>query len=314
MVLERARLPCGTARVGARVAWIADLHFIDYRESLPQILRLLSSRDQSTKEGLFMHWRRLPLLCSIMLTSVSLLGPNWLIGTEPAIAEDESVSHSTGEIDTSTVSQSIVDRTNEFRKQNSLDGLKINSKLADTAAKFARYMAENEQYGHHADGRTPAERATASGYDYCVVRENIAYLSNTGTVTESSLSEAFAQGWIDSPPHRENMLADFIAETGVAIASIDGVTFYAVQMFGRPQSASIKLSVENDSDALRTLVIEANDSHDEIELPPRTRLTMSRCFPTTLRLAEELPNASQRKITVSKDAELTITSNGLEQK
>ncbi|GEM_PF-2589738 len=28
----------------------------------------------------------------------------------------------------------------------------------------------------------------------------------------------FVQGWIDSPPHRENMLADYVTETGVAVA------------------------------------------------------------------------------------------------
>lgn len=37
-------------------------------------------------------------------------------------------------------------------------------------------MAKTGKYGHAADGRKPAERAAAHGYEYCIVRENIAYL------------------------------------------------------------------------------------------------------------------------------------------
>ncbi len=167
-------------------------------------------------------------------------------------------------------------------------------------------MGDSGKYGHHADGRTPAERTKAAGYEYCVIRENIAYRMNTGEVTDESLIEVFVQGWIDSPPHRENMLADYVTETGVGVATSDGVTYYAVQLFGQPKSAAIKLKVTNDSDATRTLVVIANDSQDEVELPPRTVLTMTRCFPMTLRL---LDSDSDMKLTES--TEVTITNEGL---
>jgi uncharacterized protein YkwD len=44
-----------------------------------------------------------------------------------------------------------------------------------TAQYFADYMARTDEYGHHADGRSPMERARRQGYAPCIVSENIAY-------------------------------------------------------------------------------------------------------------------------------------------
>ncbi|MFY8199520.1 MAG: CAP domain-containing protein, partial [Pirellula staleyi] len=105
-----------------------------------------------------------------------------------------------------SVERAIVDRTNKFRKSNQLDAVQRDEHLMQAAKNFAEFMARTGKYGHGANGMTPAQRAVAADYDYCVVRENIAYRTNTGEVTADSLIEVFVQGWIDSPPHRENML------------------------------------------------------------------------------------------------------------
>lgn len=207
----------------------------------------------------------------------------------------------------SDVKRAIVQQTNDFRKENELPATKPNKQLSECASEFAKFMAETGKYGHHADGRTPAQRAKAAGYDYCVVRENIAYRMNTGQVTADSLTEVFVQGWIDSPPHRENMLADLVTETGVTVATTDGETYYAVQIFGRPRSAAIKLTVRNESGEPRVLVLEANDSLDEVEMQPRSLVKMTRCFPATLRLKN-----SEDELKLSESAELTITNDGIQ--
>ncbi|MGB7327334.1 MAG: CAP domain-containing protein [Rubripirellula sp.] len=204
------------------------------------------------------------------------------------------------------VEKAIVTQTNDFRNEHDLQPVSMDSKLTETASRFAKFMAKSGKYGHRADGQTPAQRAKAAGYKYCVVRENIAYRTNTGEVAAKSLIDVFVQGWIDSPPHRENMLADYVTETGVAVATNDGVTFYAVQLFGRPKSAAIKLKVTNESDDTRVIVIAANDSEDEVELPPRSVITMKRCYPTTIELA-----GSQSAMKLQTSAELTITNEGL---
>ncbi|MCM2371916.1 CAP domain-containing protein [Aporhodopirellula aestuarii] len=209
----------------------------------------------------------------------------------------------------SEVEKAIVVQTNEFRQKHNLPKVEQDETLTETASKFANFMAENSKYGHHADGKTPAQRAKEQGYQYCVVRENIAYRTNTGEVTADSLIDVFVQGWIDSPPHRENMLADYITETGVAVATSDDTTYYAVQLFGRPKSAAIQIKVTNQSEETQTLSTEANDSSDEFQMPPRSVVTMTRCFPTTLRL-----NDDDTEVMLKESTELAISDGALMRK
>ena len=201
----------------------------------------------------------------------------------------------------STISSEIIARTNDFRAKNDLESLSVAPDLTKAAAEFAKYMARTDRYGHNADGSTPARRAKAAGYDYCVVRENIAYRTNTGDPTRATLTELFVQGWIDSPGHRENMLAQYVTETGVAVATEDGDTFYAVQLFGRPDSRSIELEIANRSEQTVTLVTEAHGSRDEFAMQPRMTVKMRRCFPTTVGLA-----GSEESVTVNENESLTI--------
>lgn len=192
-------------------------------------------------------------------------------------AQDDSV-------DLEAVANSIVRRTNEFRQQSDLEPLSTNESLSNAATSFAKFMAETDKYGHQADGSTAAERAEAAGYSYCVVRENIAYRKDPTTLTASELAKFLTQGWIDSPSHRENMLADFVTQTGVHVATTDGTTFYAVQLFGRPESASYRVTVTNESDQTVSLKLVSNGASDTVELSPRMRLRSQRCFPITLRI------------------------------
>ncbi|KAA1261461.1 Cysteine-rich secretory protein family protein [Rubripirellula obstinata] len=205
------------------------------------------------------------------------------------------------------VESAIVAQTNSFREDNGLEPVSTDQQLIETASKFAKFMAETGKYGHRADGRSPAGRAKASGYRYCVVRENIAYRTNTGEVTADDLTKVFMQGWIESPPHRENMLADYVTETGVAVATTDGVTYYAVQLFGRPKSAAIELEVTNKSSDAKALEITPNDSEDTVELPPRAVIRMKRCFPITIQV-----QGSDNEMAVTQSTHLLITNDGVE--
>ncbi|KLU01678.1 transmembrane protein [Rhodopirellula islandica] len=204
------------------------------------------------------------------------------------------------------VEKAIVKQINDYRDKKKLGRLEVNEELQATAKKFAGFMAESGKYGHQADGKTPAERAEAAGYQYCVVRENIAYRTNTGEVTAESLVDIFVPGWLGSPPHHENIVAQHVTQTGVAVATTDQTTYYAVHLFGRPKSAQIKISVLNQSGKAQTLSIETNESVDEIEMPPRTTVSMKRCFPTTFRI-----DGLDAK-TVDQSLELILTKEGWE--
>jgi uncharacterized protein YkwD len=131
----------------------------------------------------------------------------------------------------------ILEDTNQFRRAEGLGGVKPGHALEKAARYFAGYMAASDRYGHSADGATPAQRAVAHGYDYCLVSENIAYQwNNTGFAT-AELARDFFEGWKKSPGHRRNMLEREATDTAVAVAKSPRTQrWYAVQMFGRPRS------------------------------------------------------------------------------
>lgn len=244
------------------------------------------------------------LYCSLFIATMAIASGQ---DAQPAsTAADNARSDVQATSMIAAVQRAIVDQTNDFRKSNQLDAVQRDEHLMQAAKNFAEFMARTGKYGHRADGMTPAQRAEAAGYDYCVVRENIAYRTNTGDVTADSLIELFVQGWIDSPPHRENMLADYITHTGVAVATTDDVTYYAVQMFGRPKSIAFRLKLNNESGEKKTIVFRANDQQDEVELQPRMVLTMTRCFPTRVSVA-----GSEAFTQIDSTTTLNVTADGL---
>ncbi len=127
--------------------------------------------------------------------------------------------------------------TNDLRRENGRDVLRSSMHLTNAAADFANFMADTDRYGHDADGRSPATRASAAGFEYCMIAENIAYqYLSTGFTTED-LVQSFLEGWKNSAGHRANMLETGVTQMGVAIArSRKSGKYYGVQLFGRPKS------------------------------------------------------------------------------
>src|SRR4051812_1595324 len=72
--------------------------------------------------------------------------------------------------------QGVIDQTNAERKKadKSLEPLKMNPKLMEAARKHAANMAAQAKLEHELDGKTPADRADAAGYEWSVIGENIA--------------------------------------------------------------------------------------------------------------------------------------------
>ena len=160
----------------------------------------------------------------------------------------------------------LIEETNAFREKNGRSAVRVNPKLTETANYFARFMAKTDKYGHHADGNRPSGRAKKHGYDYCVITENIAYQYDSRGFETRELADKFFVGWKESPGHRKNMLDPDVTETGVAIAKgAETEHYYAVQMFGRPQSQSFKYEIHNDSES--TIAYKVGDR--SLKLPPR---------------------------------------------
>lgn len=174
----------------------------------------------------------------------------------------------------------IVGLTNDFRREQGRPAVRPDRQLRATAEAFAQYMARTSRYGHTADGREPADRAKAQGYDYCLVSENIAYQYNSAGFETGELARAFTQGWINSPGHRKNMMDPDVVHTGVAIARSDNGTYYAVQLFGRPESMRIDFRVANHAGRDVTYTLDG----ESFTLPSRTIRTHGVCRPPELRL------------------------------
>ena len=154
--------------------------------------------------------------------------------------------------DLARVEALVIEGTNDFRRHEHLEPVVGNARLEAAARAFAAFMARTGKFDHDADGRTPAERARAHGYDYCVIAENISYEYNSTDLRTHDLARGFVEGWKASPGHRSNMLKGDATETAVAVArsSASGAPrYYAVQLFGRPKSARIQFRVANPSEA-----------------------------------------------------------------
>jgi uncharacterized protein YkwD len=92
-------------------------------------------------------------------------------------------------------------------------------------------MAQKHYFNHkQPDGSLPADRATAAGYRWVRVGENIA----SG---QRSVEEAVAS-WLDSPGHCANIMNPTFTEMGAAYAinpQNRNRTPYWTQVFGTPR-------------------------------------------------------------------------------
>jgi len=174
----------------------------------------------------------------------------------------------------------IVQRTNAFRKEEGLGAVRRNPILDQAARSFARYLARSGKFAHDADGRSPASRASAAGYRYCDIAENLAFHRDRRGFTAERLARDTMEGWKKSPSHRKNLMLPGITEIGVGVARAptDNPTFLSVQMLGRPSSLSFKFAVTNKSKTPVAYTF-AGKTHD---IPSRTVITHKTCEPGKL--------------------------------
>jgi uncharacterized protein YkwD len=198
-------------------------------------------------------------------------------------AEDVGEFRPTHKADLQRVAKLIEQMTNAFRAKHGQDPVKSNDKLEQTAADFAEYMARTGRYGHYASGKAPFQRVKAHDYEYCVSAENIAYDFRADGFSTERLADSLVTGWIESPEHRKNMLLSAVMHTGVAVVQSEETgVYFAVQEFGRPQSAAIEFRIVNRAEAK----VKYKLSDHEYELPPRFVRAHTICQPEKLILLQ----------------------------
>lgn len=162
----------------------------------------------------------------------------------------------------------VITLTNEERAKAGLPKLLKNAELTRAAEAKVDDMFAKQYFEHESpDGKGPSDLATASGYEYILVGENLAF----GNFTDDA---ALVLGWMNSPGHRENILNSKYQEIGVSVKQ--GIfqgkkTWLAVQEFGTPLSScpgvnlSIKAKIDANQDTIAQLEVTANAKRQELD-------------------------------------------------
>lgn len=121
----------------------------------------------------------------------------------------------------------ILQRVNALRASGAVCGsvaypaagaLNWNTTLLEAAKAHANDMATNNYFSHTGlDGRSPAQRVSAAGYNYSRMGENIA-------AGQSSVAEVMT-AWIASPSHCQNMMTPEYPDIAVACVRNDASAY-----------------------------------------------------------------------------------------
>jgi Cysteine-rich secretory protein family len=111
---------------------------------------------------------------------------------------------------------------NRERAGHGLSPLKWSSALADAAHSHAVRLAERNTLSHQLPGESsPAARAAQAGARFSALAENVA---------EGPNAEGIHRQWMNSPPHRANLLDPHLDSVGIAVVERNG-TLFAVEDF-----------------------------------------------------------------------------------
>jgi uncharacterized protein YkwD len=152
------------------------------------------------------HWPYLPLIAIL----IALLIPTLQSG---AISSNIRSPHvKVLNYATSMSAGGLLASTNTARANNQAPALSINSQLTSAAQAKANDMATRNYWSHNTpEGNPPWIFVTAQGYAYQKLGENLA--------TGFSDEQATVDGWMASPPHKENMLNPDYSEVGFGFAN-----------------------------------------------------------------------------------------------
>ena len=134
---------------------------------------------------------------------------------------------------TSVTAQRLLIDTNQQRSDNNVAALKLNDELSAAAQAKANDMAARNYWAHNTpDGNPPWVFIDKAGYHYEKAGENLAYgFAN---------SDDTVVGWMNSPPHRENLLDSSFSDVGFGYANVQnyqnkGPETIVVAMYGEPR-------------------------------------------------------------------------------
>lgn len=154
---------------------------------------------------------------------------------------------------TSMANQQLLADTNQQRLANRLPALQENPSLDVAASSKANDMAAHDYWSHDTpDGRPPWVFVSDQNYTYQKLGENLA----AGFDSE----QAAVNGWMSSPPHKENMLDPSFIEVGFGVARSPnykaaggGPMTIVVAFYGKPGSGQLSTTGIKGSNTSRSV-------------------------------------------------------------
>lgn len=120
--------------------------------------------------------------------------------------------------------QVLFDSANRERTSRGLPALKWDAELAAAAQKHASWMARQNTLSHQLPGEPdPAARGREAGAKFSAFAENVAFAPSVPQIHS---------GWMNSPPHRKNLLDAQMNAVGIAVVP-RGEELFAVEDFSR---------------------------------------------------------------------------------
>jgi Cysteine-rich secretory protein family len=142
--------------------------------------------------------------------------------------------------------QILFDAANQERAAKKLHPLKWDKALAQAASEHAKRMAQQNTLSHQLPGEEDFKaRALRAGARFSSLAENIA---------EGQDAPSIHNQWMNSPPHRENLLDPKLDSIGIAVADRNGELF-AVEDFSL---AVENLTLEEQELQVAAILIDKN--------------------------------------------------------
>jgi uncharacterized protein YkwD len=127
----------------------------------------------------------------------------------------------------------LLESANHDRGEKGLPPLKWDTSLAAAARQHALRLAQQDVLSHQLPGEPDlSARAGRAGARFSTIAENVA---------EGPRVEEIHQQWMNSPPHRANLLDPELTSVGIAVAKGNGI-FFAVEDFS---NAAGQLSLQD---------------------------------------------------------------------
>lgn len=156
-----------------------------------------------------------------------------------------TITETSPTLDETRAEEQVLQRVNDIRRDRELQTLQKYPQLTRLATTHTENMVEHDYYSHESPSGAPFHERAKKYAPHCSSpTENIhrAPLSTevriygseqvVNTRSVDGLATYLVQGWLNSPEHRENLLAADINGADVSIRVSDGGVVYATMAFG----------------------------------------------------------------------------------